>query len=96
MENPELPNRLTETNRISVGDVPLLSKDFDYSVWKTDYDRYCVVYSCHQLLPLVLKAESLWIFGREKTLDPELLAELRTFAQENGVNVANLEMAVQN
>jgi hypothetical protein len=24
------------------------------------------------------------------------LAELRTFAQENGVNVANLEMAVQN
>ena len=30
-----------------------------YDVWTTDYDNYSLVYSCSQIIPLVLKLEQM-------------------------------------
>jgi hypothetical protein len=92
---PSIPNKLIETNRVSFASIPLVSKDFDFSVWSTDYDTYAIIYSCHQLIPMILKADSLWIVGREKHLDPKLLEDLKEFVQARGINLSNLEHVVQ-
>jgi len=66
-----------------------------YNVWKTDYVSFSCVYSCKQIIPDILKTESIWILGREPTMDPGLLNELESFYETKGVSVKIFEKTDQ-
>ena len=64
-----------------------LNLDFfkvNYNVWKTDYNQYALVYSCKSTW--FEKAETIWILSREKSLDPTITNELKSFLREKGFN----------
>ncbi len=47
--------------------------NFDYRVIETDYDNYSIVISKNQFLK-IFKTEYVWIMGRNKVLDPKIVA----------------------
>jgi lipocalin len=75
--NPSQPNKLQVKFPLKLFGFPIWENSGDYQVWSTDYSRYSLVYSCTQLIPGFLRAESAWILGRQKTLSDTILNELK-------------------
>ena len=63
----------------------------EYNVWETDYTGYALVYSCTQIIPLVLKNELIFILSRQTTLEKTTIDRLKSLLTNNGVSsVSNL------
>ncbi|CAF0792386.1 unnamed protein product [Brachionus calyciflorus] len=63
----------------------------NYHVWKTDYTKYALVYTCK-----TKSTETAWILSRNKTLDSTTVAELKQFLNNRGVNSKKLTAVTQN
>ena len=70
------------------------SNDGNYHVWKTDYNRYALVYSCKVYLGFI-KFEASWILSRTKEIDPNLLSEIKAYLTSKKVSVSNFESVKQ-
>lgn len=66
-----------------------------FNVWYTDYNSFSCVYSCKQIIPDLLRYESVWIFSRQPTMDSNLLDKLKDFYKSKGVNVEIFEKTDQ-
>ena len=66
-----------------------------FNVWYTDYNSFSCVYSCKQIIPDLLRYESVWIFSRQPTMDSNLLDKLKDFYKIKGVDVEIFEKTDQ-
>lgn len=62
----------------------------NYDVLDTDYDTYALVYTCSNvqvpLLPIQKKIEYSWILTRDPNPSPQLVAQLKNYANSIGIN----------
>ncbi len=88
-----IPN-LNEPNRLKVK-FPGSPFPGNYDVWKTDYQSYTLIYSCTQIVPGSLKYELIWILARDRTLDQNVISELKGILTQNGVSISDFEQTPQ-
>ena len=92
------PNHLKFTFPISLKTQTLLNLEGVYQVWSTDYTTYSLVYSCIDKEALFgwvkYKIENAWILSRNKTLNSDLISQLK--ANLTQIDVKNFEKTKQN
>ena len=69
---------------------PIFEQKGQYNVWSVDYNKFSLVYSCTQVIPVLLKSEFVWILSRTTTLDSLTLSILKGLLMVNGVDPSNL------
>ncbi|XP_013785678.1 apolipoprotein D-like [Limulus polyphemus] len=68
----------------------------NYWILDTDYDNFAVVWSCFNLGPFgLLHTENLWILGREKVLDEDLLKTIYSKLDKLGIEWDHLRNTTQ-
>ena len=82
------PSKLKVVLPIIVANTTLFENTGNYNVWQTDYTQYSVVYSCKQVIPKVLKYEIVWLLSRTKTLDQQLVQNLKQILKDKGVDTS--------
>lgn len=68
--------------------------DSPYWIISTDYQTYCLVYSCMEYFGL-FHFDFAWILARTRELDPDVLSQLRGTLAAAGVNVTRLTVSDQ-
>ena len=58
-----------------------------YDIWLTDYTSFACVYACNQIIPNLMKYETIWILSRQPTIDQTLFNKLVSYYKNNGVPV---------
>jgi lipocalin len=69
---------------------PIFEQKGQYNVWSVDYDKFSMVYSCSQIIPVLLKSELVWILSRTTILDNLTMSILKGLLIVNGVDPSNL------
>ncbi|CAF0792414.1 unnamed protein product [Brachionus calyciflorus] len=95
VKNSAEPNKLNVVLPVVVDGVTILENSADYNVVATDYNNYALVYSCRQLVPLILKFETSWILSRTKTLDSQTVQNLKNIASSYKIDVSKYEVVPQ-
>ena len=62
-----------------------------YDVFATNYDSYALVYGCQQILPMLLKYETLFLLSRTKTMGQEKLDNIKQIFSDSGVEISQLK-----
>jgi len=65
-----------------------------YWIVDTDYDQYSLVWSCAEILGFA-QTDFAWILSRTKTLDPTIVANLKSKLSAFGIDVKSFNPTVQ-
>lgn len=94
-----IPNSNVPNHLLVVLKVPVAGFFFEttgkYDVWATDYSTYSLVYSCQTTSLLGIKIENVFILSRTKTLDENILNNLKGMLAASGFNLNLLNYTPQ-
>jgi lipocalin len=90
-----VPNRLVVQFPFKIANYPVYTSTGDYTVLATDYTSYALVYSCRQVIPYIVRTDSMWALSRAKTLSPSIISTLDSQASALGVKISNYETVQQ-
>ncbi len=93
--DPTKPNYLTVRLGIKLFGVVLFYTSGDYKVWETDYVNYAVVYSCKQILPYLLRSDTVWILTRTKNLTGTSVEAIYNTLESAGIDTSNFVQTQQ-
>lgn len=96
VKSPTAPNMLEVQFPLNLLGFNIYTIKGNYNVIQTDYSTYALVYSCSEVIPMVLKSESAWVLSREKTLSDTINNELINLLVNMRVDVNNFESVPQN
>ena len=66
-----------------------------YNVWMTDYSTYALVYSCKPVIPGLVKFETIWVLGRQNTMDQGLVDKFLSYYKASGVDISVFKISDQ-
>jgi lipocalin len=89
------PNYLQVNLPIKLKDFTLFWSKGSYQVWDTDYTSYALVYSCSQLIPGLLRTDTVWMLSRTKTLSDATVNKLNQTMINVGVKTVNFDKTQQ-
>jgi apolipoprotein D and lipocalin family protein len=88
-------NQLTLFFPIQVAGITVFENEGAYNIWDTDYDTYTLIYSCKEIIPGIVKAESASVMSRQKTLSAETTQYLKDVLATEGLNMDTFEVIAQ-